>query len=134
MKNTRFKGLSFIHVLGILIFIGLAWLIIFAETDREKKERLDKSQRPAMAQPKHVILKKDTLLCFKREDWEIMKSNIADKNIQGMKILIDTTKCQALVSNTGVSYLDPVGKNGAEALIQMPSGRVAYVFSIDILP
>lgn len=134
MKNTRFKGLSFIHVLGILVFIGLAWLLIFAETDREKKERLDKSKQPAMAQPKHVILKKDTLLCFNREDWETMKSNIADKNIQGMKILIDTTKCQSLVSNTGVSYLDPVGKNGAEALIQMPSGRVAYVFSIDILP
>lgn len=87
-----------------------------------------------MVQPKHVILKKDALLCFKREDWEAMKSNIADKNIQGMKILIDAAKCQSLVADTGILNLEPVGKNGAEALIQMPSGRVAYVFNIDITP
>lgn len=80
--------------------------------------------------PKNVTLKKGGLICFTREDWESMRTSIQDQNLQQIRILVDSARCQRAISQTTVSFLDPV--SGGTSMIQMPSGRVAFVFNQDI--
>lgn len=82
------------------------------------------------ATPQNVTLKKGSLICYDRGDWESMVSAIMDQNLAEMRGLLSSGKCQQTVKQSRVSYLDPV--RGKAALIQMPSGRAAYVFAVDI--
>lgn len=77
-----------------------------------------------------VTIKKDALICYERIDWEAMTSAIADTNLQVMRSLLELGKCQKSVRPMKAAYLDPVSGNAA--LVQMPSGRTAFVFEVDI--
>lgn len=77
-----------------------------------------------------VIIKKDALICYERSDWESMVSAMMDTNLQVMRSLVESGKCQRSVKQMKATYLDPI--RGSAALVQMPSGRTAFVFEIDI--
>jgi len=85
---------------------------------------------PTFAAGQKVTVNKGSLLCYERGDWESMLGAIADSNIQLMGALINSGKCQTTAKAIQVTYLDPI--RGSAALIQMPSGRGAFVFEVDI--
>jgi hypothetical protein len=77
-----------------------------------------------------ATIKKQALICYDREAWEAMKAAIADSNYQEMRTWLASGKCQQTTKAMKVDYLDPVQRNAA--LVQMPSGRTAYVFTVDL--
>lgn len=77
-----------------------------------------------------VSIKKGALICYERADWEGMVAAITDTNVQAMRALLESGKCQKSLKQMTATYLDPA--RGNAALIQMPSGRTAFVFDVDI--
>lgn len=53
MTQSKMRGLSAVHVLGILVVAGVVALFTFAESDSEKRARLEKEApaRAGAAQP-----------------------------------------------------------------------------------
>lgn len=118
------NGLTTLILLAAVV-APIVWL--FANgTDAQK------SSPPieARAQPKPVKIKAGALICYQREDWEAMVDGIVDNNLAAMRMLLESGKCQRTKGAMGVLYLDPI--RGNAALIQMPSGKAAFVFEADI--
>lgn len=46
MTAKKIRGLSAIHMLGLLALGGIAALLIFGESDNQKRERMEKEMRP----------------------------------------------------------------------------------------
>ena len=45
MSTNKLNNLSAIHLFGIIIFLGIAALLIFGETDKQRRDRLDKPEQ-----------------------------------------------------------------------------------------
>ena len=118
------NGITTLILLGAVVW-PIAWLLADG-TDSPK------SQKPniELSAPVVVTLKKGALICYERVDWEAMKAGSIDSNLAVMLRLIDSGQCQRTFSPMRVTYLDPTGPHAA--LIQMPSGRTAFAFEVDI--
>lgn len=112
-------------ILLAAVVAPIAWLLA-GGTDSQKAI----SPIEARPQPKPAMIKDDALICYQREDWEAMSAGILDKNSAAMRTVLESGKCQQTKGVMSVLYLDPVSGNAA--LVQMPSGRTAFVFEVDI--
>lgn len=119
---ARNNGLTTVIFLG-MVLAPIAWLFL---TD-EGKPREENAPAPP---PEIVQLKKKSLLCYERDDWLAMIASIQDSNLQRMRVLMEDGKCLQTSGVERVSFLNPFLTGSA--LIQMPSGRPAYILQADI--
>lgn len=103
----------------------IAWLFAGGTDSQKTSPPIE-----ARAQPKPVTIRDGALICYQWEDWEAMSSGILDNNLAAMRTLLESGKCQQTRGAMSVLYLDPV--RGKTALVQMPSGKSAFVFDADI--
>ena len=122
-KASTVKQASFGEVVAVFAVVALVIWYVSSPT----KEQTSPLPPPA---PQIVHLKKNTLLCYERDDWLAMSAGIQDGNLPAMRVLMESGRCMQTSHAEKVSYLDPFLNNAA--LIQMPSGRTAFVFEADI--
>lgn len=122
---TKSNGLTTWALLAIVI-APIAWLIA-GGTDAQKSSPAIE-ERP---QPQAVNIRAGALICYQMEDWQAMSASILDNNLAVMRTLLESGKCQQAKGVMRVLYLDSV--RGKSALVQMPSGKPAFVFEVDVI-
>lgn len=123
-KGSCVKQASFSDGVIAVVVVALGIWIMSPSSEPPKEQA---SPLPA---PKIIHLKKNTLLCYERDDWLAMSAGIQDGNLPAMRVLMESGRCMQTSHAEKASYLDPFLNNAA--LIQMPSGRTAFVFEADI--
>jgi len=81
----------------------------------------------APASGKVVTLQADSVICYKRGDWEQMVAAGTDQDVPAMMRLVNAGKCRTIHKATKVGYLDPAA-GGEWALIVLESGKTAFTW------
>ncbi|ETK18225.1 hypothetical protein H097_13008 [Pseudomonas sp. FH4] len=81
----------------------------------------------APASGKVVTLMADSVICYKRGDWEQMIAAGTDQDAPAMMRLVNSGKCRTIHKATKIGYLDPAG-GGEWALIVLESGKTAFTW------
>lgn len=79
----------------------------------------------AQASGEVVTLLADSVICYKRGDWEQMIAAGTDQDAPAMGRLVNSGKCRTIHKAIKVGYLDPAA-GGEWALIVLESGKTAY--------
>ena len=108
---------------------GLFLWFLFGCFSEPSPTKAPASSEPPKEYPE-ALLSQGSIICYERDDWDLLKESALDKNCQRINNLIKSGECQEITSRTVVRYLDPVGED--EALIQMPSGRGAVSMRKDL--
>ena len=125
-KNTQSEKRWEAIAMAVGVAIGLWWIWpSSSSSDNAKDSTAEVTEYP------RVILKKDSIVCYKRDDWNSMVQYGVDRNFQAMNSLVSTGRCYSPSENMTVRYLDPVQKEFA--LIQLPSGKGAYSMRRDLM-
>lgn len=126
IKDTQSEKRWEAIAMAVGIAIGLWWIWPSSSpSEATKDSAVTVSEYP------RVILKKDSIICYKRDDWNSMVQYGIDRNFQAMNSLVSAGKCYSPFEDMTVRYLDPVEKEFA--LIQLPSGKGAYSMRRDLM-
>jgi hypothetical protein len=118
MPQRRERGLTIIHVLGLVVLASIVSLLIFGETDNQKRER----QKPAAASPAQsddkFITGPDYFGCIDKERHNSLLSMLVQKDEKAFASAL------ARALNSGACVRFPQGRKVFLQDVEITSGLV----------